>query len=116
MAIRANITRDDMWFRFERKFYVITVTDAAGNTVNLNASLLTWKIRKNSSTVYLALNSNVGGGLSKSGPNTNLVTITVNPGDYTNLPAGVHYHELWDDTNDAELSFGDVYIHPSRGP
>lgn len=118
MSIRSDITKDDGWFRLERKVIAITVTDAAGAALNLSALTLAWRVLREvgSTKVYLTKTT----GIFITGAGSNVANIPIDPDgpslDYATLPAGIHYHELWDVDNDLLLSYGDAYLHGSRGP
>lgn len=114
MGFRSDITRAMEWFWGERKTLTIVVTDANNNAINLSTTNMSWRILKEqgSATVYLQKTS----GLSASGNNGNIVTITIDPNtDYNSLAAGIHWHQLRDEDNDAELSYGDAHVRRSAG-
>lgn len=114
MSIRSDITKAMQWYRGERKVLTVVVTDATNNAVNLTTTNMSWRILKEqgSATVYLQKTS----GLVASGNNGNIVTITIDPdADYNTLPSGIHWHQLRDEDNDAELSYGDVHVQASAG-
>jgi hypothetical protein len=115
MSIRADIPKSANWYRYETKTITITVLTAAGAPVNLTSIDLSWRIMRaqGSSTIYLTRVTPTGISISGAGSNIAVINITVS--DYTALPAGIHYHELWDSENDYLLAHGDAYIHASRG-
>lgn len=115
MSIRSDITRAMQWFWGERKTLTISITDASNGPVNLANTNMSWRIlrEQGSATVYLQKTS----GLSVSGNNSNIVTISIDPDtDYNTMAAGIHWHQLRDEDNDAELSYGDAHLRPSIGP
>lgn len=118
MAIRSDITRAFDWFRLEAKVLVITVLDTAGDPVNLGASTLEWTVSRQqgapASQIYLTKGTG-GNGITVGGAGNNVVTITINSTDYDDLPAGIHYHELWDVGGNLLLSYGDAHVRNTRG-
>lgn len=115
MSIRADITKSALWYRYENKTITITVVDADGVAVNLTGIDLSWRILRAQGSPTVLLAKTTSDGISISGAGNNIVTITIDVADYEDLPAGIHYHELWDSENDYLLSHGDVFIHDSIG-
>lgn len=114
MSIRSDITRAMQWYWGERKTIIVAITDASNNAVNLANVNMSWRVLKEqaSNTVYLQKTV----GLAVSGNNNNIVTISIDPDtDYNTLPSGIHWHQLRDEDNDAELSYGDAHVQGSAG-
>lgn len=114
MSVRSDIRQDAGWFRYEAKSFDITVTDDAGDPVDLSATTLLWRLLREagSSTVYLEKTD--GAGITVGGVDDNVVTIAIDADtDYDDLPAGVYHHELWDTLNAVLLSYGDAWLNPS---
>jgi hypothetical protein len=112
MAIRNNITKDDEWFQHEAKSIVIPVVDNVGANVDLTGHELEWSLRKFSGSVTVYLN--------KVTPNitisNHIVTIPIANTDYANFSHGIYFHDLWDKTDNALLSYGDAHLRPARNP
>ena len=109
MARRAHITIEAGWFRHEVKTIEIAVDDGA-DPVNLTGLTLEWAVRRarGSSTAYLT--KATGSGITVTGVGSEIATIAIATTDYASLVAGVHYHELWDRSNDLLLAYGDVHL------
>lgn len=114
MAIESNITQELGWHRFEHKYLDITVTDAAGDPVDLSAVDLRWLLLHHD--VLLEKTSDVDGGIDVTGVDNNLARIEVEADDYDSIPAGVFRHELWDMTNELLLSFGTAWLNDGAEP
>lgn len=117
MARRSDITADAAWFWGEAKQIVITVLDDADAAVNLSAKTLQWRVLKEQGSSQIYLQRGTGGsGITVGGPSSNIVAISVTETDYTALAAGIHYHELWNVTDRKVESYGDAFVHKTRGP
>lgn len=115
MSIRADITPDYGWHRFETKNIEITVVDDAGDAVNLSSLTLEWLLTKQAGDGAPYLDKGTGGsGITVSGASNNVAVIAVASTQYESatrpLVPGIYHHELWDRTNNNLLSFGMVHL------
>lgn len=115
MSIRADITADHQWHRYEKKDLAIVVLDDAGAAVDLTAIALEWRIvRDKDSEILLTKKSTVASGITKSGsPTQNIATVHVLASEYEGtipLAYGIYRHELWDRSNDLQLAYGTAML------
>jgi hypothetical protein len=123
MAIESAILRDDNWFQYERKTLRILVTESDGLTaVDLSTvppGKLEWRLlrQRGSPTTYMTKNNGVSGGITFEGDDNEIALVAIESdspnSDYAGVPAGKHYHELWDRENDVLLTFGLAVLRPS---
>lgn len=117
MSIRSDITREMAWHRYDAKTPTFTVTDAAGDPVNLTGHTLRWRVlrEEGSSTVYLEKRD---ADITVSGAGNNEVEIDVAFDEYDDIPADVFLmtHELRDETDHHVLSHGDCWLLPASPP
>lgn len=115
MSIRSDITQDSGWHFGEAKTLQITVTDAAGDPLNLSTLDLAWQVLRaqGSDTVYLLKTDSI----TTDGDDDEIAVIEIDPEtDYEDLMAGIHYHELWDLSDSLLLAYGDVFLIPATVP
>lgn len=112
MTLHSDISRALGWYRGSRQAITISVVDSSNTPINLSNTNVSWRVSKarGSAVVYLTKTPNI------SGNSNNIVTITIDPDtDYNSLPAGIHWHELWDEDNEVELCNGDANVLTSVG-
>lgn len=117
MSVRSDITAEAGWWRFEEKTLLITVTDDAGDPVNLTGVGLLWRVVRDAGSATVYLEKTDADGITVTGGSNNIATISIDPDtDYEDLPAGIHRHELWDTDNHLLLAYGDCFVLPAAEP
>ena len=114
MANYAPIKRNAGWFRFERKRFEVEVKDAAGEPLDISASVLEWRLLRHagSEVVYLELNSDDFE--DPEGHDNNIAVFTIPEDAYTDIPARWYYHELWDRQSHLLLAYGGALLQKAR--
>lgn len=112
MSVESPITREHGWHRFETKNLRFTITDSAGDPVNLNGVVLQWLLLRQQgdaeSTAYL--NKTTSSGITVDGDDDDIAVVAIDDSEYDSLNAGTYHHELWDRDNDVLLAFGDAVL------
>lgn len=121
MALRADISHDLGWFRFEAKNIDIRILDAAGTPVDLTGVSLDWTVRRQAGSDVVLLGKTSDSGITAVahtedvGGTKSVARIAVDTGDYGSLEAGVWYHELWELEDDGSrkqvLAYGDAVVN-----
>jgi hypothetical protein len=115
MSLNTPITAEDRWFRYETKLIEFTCVDPAGDPLNLSARTVRWIISATPGSAILLSKTTVSG-IAVAGASSNIARVTVDQGDYANLPAGVYHHELWDMTEEVLLASGIAVIRAATDP
>lgn len=115
--MHSDIKATDGWYRFEAKEWVFTVTDAAGDPVDLSTTGLLWRVVRDAGSPTIYLEKTDTGGIAVDGDGNNVVTITIDPDtDYATLEDGIFRHELWDSDTPTLLVWGDCWILSASEP
>lgn len=117
MSIRSDITASSGWYKHEDKSLLITVTDDAGDPVDLDGVGLLWRVLRDAASPTVYLEKTDLDGIAITGADDNIATITIDAStDYADLDAGIHRHELWDQDNNLLLAYGDCWLLPASAP
>jgi hypothetical protein len=120
MAVRSDITDDDLWFVGEDKQLSFELLDSSGNPVDASSMTLSWIVRRRAKDTGTPLISKTSGaGISVNGTfdavralNTQRVLVAVADTDTDALPSDTYQHALkrTDDGSEAVLCYGDLRL------
>jgi hypothetical protein len=120
MAKYSPITRADNWYQGERKRFSWPITDEAGDPVSLVGKELQWRLHRHQGSAFVFITIEPEDFEEPEGEGNNVAVWVVADTTYQDgadtlvIPAGYHYHELWNLTDNTLLSRGGALLQPAR--
>ncbi len=115
MSIRSPITQTMRWYRYEDKTLDFTILDTDGDPVDLSGVDLSWRVLREAGSATV-LYEKESPDITVMGADNNVARIEVEADEYDDLPAGIHYHVLWDRTNNLLLAEGEAWLNDAADP
>lgn len=118
MATKSDITADDDFFIGEDKSLVFTVTDAAGDALNISGWSLSWMVKRRRADAdgSALIVKTTDDDIALTTPGDGVCTVLVADTDTdAMLPGTLYYHELkrTDAGFETVLAYGELTLRPS---